>query len=172
MIFFFKIALQWHKEQLIKFWGDLDYHGDSPNRESRKMGVMSCLGHWRRSGLSGLVYLFSYLFIRRTMRACISQGMWWEIEGVIEGVRWVHEGVIQLEYAEWRCYSRTMLSVWGCYSRSMLSVWGCYSISMLSVWGCYSISMLSVWGSYSRSMLSVWGILRYKGSCSRSILRV
>ena len=27
----FRIAQQWYLEQLIKFWGDLDYHADSPN---------------------------------------------------------------------------------------------------------------------------------------------
>ena len=30
----FRIALQWYKEQLIKFWSDLDHYADSPNWES------------------------------------------------------------------------------------------------------------------------------------------
>ena len=30
----FRIDLQLYKEHLIKFWGDLDYYVDSPNRES------------------------------------------------------------------------------------------------------------------------------------------
>ena len=34
----FKITLQLYREQLIKFWGDVDHHADSPNRESGQYG--------------------------------------------------------------------------------------------------------------------------------------
>ena len=34
----FRIALQRYKKQLIQFWGDLDHHANSPNRESGQYG--------------------------------------------------------------------------------------------------------------------------------------
>ena len=57
----FGIVLQSHMETVIIFWGDLDHHADSPNRESGQYGVMSYLIEGRLNSLSTLVLQWFYV---------------------------------------------------------------------------------------------------------------
>ena len=61
----FSIALQRYKEQLIKFWGDLDHHADFPVRNQGNMEVMSYLSQGCPCSLSALVGLYFLFYIIR-----------------------------------------------------------------------------------------------------------